>query len=177
MVFTPNVPTIIVAKYICMCQLCKNDCGSCQVFKEYTQNVHRTNKINLRSNYDDYDECRSKNTDSEDEDEFNEFLEPGSICAKAASEHSADTVWFIKIIGEFGSTAVVTDDYEHKVTSGQKYMVGHFLEKVNDNITSKKYKLIENDTIFFHESIAYLVHEVGAKLVSHWEQNMLYTKS
>ena len=38
------------------------------MFKEYTQNIHRINKINLRSNYDDYDEIRSKITDSEDED-------------------------------------------------------------------------------------------------------------
>ena len=39
------------------------------------------------------------------------------------------------------------------VISGQKHM-SHFLEKVSGNITSKKYKLIENKTtIFFHESI------------------------
>lgn len=38
----------------------------------------------------------------------------------------------------------------------QEYMLGDFLEKVNDNITSKKYKLIENKTtIFFHKSIVY----------------------
>ena len=34
------------------------------------------------------------------------------------------------------------------VKSGQKYTVGHFLEKINGNITSKKYKLIENKTFF-----------------------------
>ena len=35
-------------------------------------------------------------------------------------------------------------------------MLGHFLEKVNGNITSKKYKLIKNKTsIFFHASIVY----------------------
>ena len=73
---------------------------------------------------------------------------------KVASEHSVDTVWFMKNIGEFESTADVTDVYGHKVISGQKYMLGHFLEKVNGNISSKKYKLIENQTtIFFHESI------------------------
>ena len=38
----------------------------------------------------------------------------------------------------------------------QEYMLGHFLEKVNDNITRKKYKLIQNKTTtFFHESIVY----------------------
>ena len=36
------------------------------------------------------------------------FWEPGSICAIAASEHSVDTVWFIRTVGEFESTADVT---------------------------------------------------------------------
>ena len=72
----------------------------------------------MRSNYDDYDESRSKNADSEDEDVSNEFLEPGSICAISASEHSVDTVKFVKIIGEFESTADLKDDYGYKVLSG-----------------------------------------------------------
>ena len=88
-----------------------------------------------------------------DEDLSNEFLELSNICA-IIPEHSVD--WFIKIIGEFESTADVTDDYRHKVISGQKYMLGHFLQKVNDNMTSEKKKLTENffsweDCISFDE--------------------------
>ena len=139
-----------------MCQLCKNGCGSCQVFKEYTQNVHRIKKIDLRSNYDGCDESRSKNTDSEDEDLSNEFLELSNICA-IIPEHSVD--WFIKIIGEFESTADVTDDYRHKVISGQKYMLGHFLQKVNDSMTSEKKKLTEN--FFFMRGLYILWWTLG----------------
>ena len=55
-------------------------------------------------------------------------MELSNICAIiAAPEHSVD--WFIKIIGEFESIADVTDDYRHKVTSGQKYMLGHLSTK------------------------------------------------
>ena len=36
-------------------------------------------------------------------------------------------------------------------------MLGHFLEKVNGNITSKKYKRIENKTFFFFESNAFSI--------------------
>ena len=72
----------------------------------------------MRWNYDGYDESGSKNADSEDEDVSNEFLEPGSICAIGASAHSVDTVWFVKIIGEFESTVDVKGDYGHKVLSG-----------------------------------------------------------
>ena len=43
------------------------------------------------------------------------------------------TVWFIKIIREFGTTADVTDDYGYKVISGQKCMLGKLQEKVNNN--------------------------------------------
>ena len=41
----------------------------------------------------------------------NELLKPGSIYAIVASEHSVYTVWSIKIIGEFESTANVADDH------------------------------------------------------------------
>ena len=44
----------------------------------------------------------------------------------------------------------ISDDYGRTVTSGQKYMLGHFLEMISDNITSKLYKLMEKkETIFF----------------------------
>ena len=38
MVFTPNAVTIRAAKYLCICQLCKNDYGSClNTLKMFTQ--------------------------------------------------------------------------------------------------------------------------------------------
>ena len=72
-----------------------------------------------------------------------EFLLSGSVCALAAANNSVDTLWFVQIKGEFESTTSVSDDYGHIVTPGQKYMLGHFLEQVSDQITSKTYKLIK----------------------------------
>ena len=34
-------------------------------------------------------------------------------------------------------------------------MLGHFLEQVSDQITSKTYKLIDKETIFYRESVVY----------------------
>ena len=66
---------------------------------------------------------------------------------------SQTALWFLQIKGEFESTPSVSDDYGHIVTPGQKYLLGHFLEQVSDQITSKAYKLIDKEVIFYRESI------------------------
>ena len=41
-------------------------------------------------------------------------------------------------------------------SAGVKYMLGHFLERVHDQITRRKYKLMHRKkTIFYRESIVY----------------------
>ena len=44
---------------------------------------------------------------------------------------------FVQIIGEFNFSENVTVDYGHTASAGQKYMLGHFLEQVHDQITRK----------------------------------------
>ena len=44
---------------------------------------------------------------------------------------------FVQIIGEFNFSENVTGDYGHTASAGQKYMLGHFLEQVHDQITRK----------------------------------------
>ena len=68
-------------------------------------------------------------------------------------QYSVDTLWFIQIKGEFESTTSISDDYWHIVTPGQEYMLGHFLEQGSDQITSKTYKLIDEEMIFSRESV------------------------
>ena len=111
--------------------------------------VQTLNKINKRSNYDE-NEKNEEHVKAPDD-----FLLPGSVCALAAANNSVDTLWFVQIKGEFESTTSVSDDYGHIVTPGQKYMLGHFLEQVSDQITSKTYKLIDKETIFYRESVVY----------------------
>ena len=99
--------------------------------------VQTLNKINRHSNYNE-NEKNEEHVKAPDD-----FLLTGSVCALAAANNSVDT-----------STSV-SDDYGHIVTPGQKYMLGHFLEQVSDQITSKTYKLIDKETIFYRESVLY----------------------
>ena len=92
-----------------------------------------------------------------------DFLLPGSVCVLAAANNSADTLWFVQIKGEVESTTSLADDYGHIATPGQKYMLGHFLEQVSDQITSKTYKLIDKETIFYRESVIYSFVHVTEK--------------
>ena len=60
-------------------------------------------------------------------------------------KHSVDTVWSIKIIGEFKSTANVTHDYGCKSYIRIKLFAGSLSRKVQKKKTA----------IFFHEAIVY----------------------
>ena len=80
----------------------------------------------------------------------NYFLLPVSVCVTAANNISTNTVWFLQTIGEFDSPENVIDDYGYTASAGEKYMLGHFLEQIHDQITRTKYKLIhKKKTIFY----------------------------
>ena len=62
----------------------------------------------------------------------------------------------MQIIGEFNSPENFIDDYGNTASTGEKYMLGHFLEQVHDQIISRKYKLMhKKKMIFYRESIVY----------------------
>ena len=83
-----------------------------------------------------------------------------SVCATVANNKLTDTVWFVQIIGEFHSPENVIDDYGHTASAGEKYMLGHFLEQVHDQITRAKYKLMhKKKTVFYRESVSFCEHE------------------
>lgn len=62
----------------------------------------------------------------------------------------------ICVIGKFDSFEKITDDYGHSVSTGEKYMLGHFLEQVHDPITRKKSKLMpKKNSVFYRENIVH----------------------
>ena len=146
-VFCPNNTAIRAAEHLCICDQYKNDYGTCDLFTDYTQVVQTLNKMNRHSNYDE----NEKNEEHVKVPDY--FLLLGSVCALAAANKAVDAIWFVQIKWEFESTTSVSDDYGHIVTPGPKYMLGHFLEQVSDQITSKTYKLIDKETIFYRESV------------------------
>ena len=76
-IFKPDSTCFHAAERLCLCKLCREDFGSCPVFKLYTLNVNILKGNVLRSEV------------AEDNDGLEiskEFVLPGSVCAIAASE-------------------------------------------------------------------------------------------
>ena len=111
---------VLAYVFFCIRDQCKSGYGTCDLFTDYTQEVQTLNKINKHSNYD------KKEKNEEHMKALDDFLLPGSVCALAAANNSADTLWFVQIKGEFESTTSVSDYYGHIVTPDQNYMLGPF---------------------------------------------------
>ena len=97
--FCPNNTIIIAAEHLCICDQCKNDCGTCDLFIDYTQVVQTLNKINRRSNYDE-------NEKNEEYVKAPDFLLPGSVGGLAAANNSVYTLWFVQIKGSLNEQPV-----------------------------------------------------------------------
>ena len=68
---------------------------------------------------------------------------PETFCAIAASSTSGDTVWFVKIVEECVAAHDIEDDYGHKISQRQQYVVGNFLERTR---STKKELLIKEES-------------------------------
>ena len=67
---------------------------------------------------------------------------PGAILSTASST-TADTVWFVKIVEECVAAHDIEDDYGHKISQRQQYVVGSFLERTR---STKKELLIKEES-------------------------------
>ena len=146
-VFKPKAKYILAAPRICMCDLCRESYGSCNLFTEYYLQVHNLKQNTLRSKVP---------TEEEDIIISKEYILPGSVCAIAASESSIDTVWFVKVDSEEEtSSEEVADDYGNVIIPGQIYFKAKFLEKVSAKKNSQKYKLMKRNTFVYKSCIVY----------------------
>ena len=68
---------------------------------------------------------------------------PVPFCTIAASSTTADTVWFVKIVEECVAAHDIEDDYGHKISQRQQYVVGSFLERTR---STKKELLIKEES-------------------------------
>ena len=94
--------------------------------------------------------------DKEDHVISEDFLFPGTNWAVVASETSQDSVWFIRIYSEEQEALeLLTDDYGHCTSSGQKYVASKYLEKVVSKKQYQTYKLMRKNVYFFKDNIIY----------------------
>ena len=80
---------------------------------------------------------------------------PEMFCAIAASSTSADTVWFMKIVEKCVAAHDTEDDYGHKISQGQHYVVGNFFKRTRSTKNGLLFKEEPKKTYFFKESIVY----------------------
>lgn len=123
--FKPGQSVFQGATKLCLCEECKNDYGSCDLFHDYTLSVrevsvpylHRKNAV-LEAEEDWQqvdDQC----------DHYWDFLSIDSVVAVAPDSGSQDLFWLIRII-----------EINYVLLPGQRYLEGHFLERMHSDKNS-----------------------------------------
>ena len=88
MVFHLFSSIIKASPWLCVCNKCQVEYGSCELFSQYILGVEQLKKMNLRS---------AQTEEFLEESVVNEFLMADSICAVAADSKSYNTVWFERL--------------------------------------------------------------------------------
>ena len=147
-VFTPNNETFKAAPRLCLCDTCLSKYGSCEMFKTYQLHCTQPKANFLRSQYQ---------TELTEGTEVNNIglIIPETFCASAVSSTSADTICCMKIVEKCVAAHEIEDDYGHKISQGQQYVVGNFLERTRSTKKGLLLKKESKKTYFFKESIVY----------------------
>ena len=159
--------------------------GSRKLFSEYSLVVKVLNKVSLRSQV--ADEMENDETEEIDEDTYeSDFLVPDTIVALAAELSSSYTVWFIRISNETVAEHELVDDFNHKISAGNYYVSGHYLERQYEKKNGQFFKESKKVVYFFKESVVYpfvageqksgklfISNEMIVEILSHVENNGL----
>ena len=98
---------------------------------------------------------KSKENDETEVITVNEFLLPGSVCAIAADEKSADMVWFVYIECEKEAGKDEIDSYGHIGAEGHNFICGKYLEKIGTVKGGKKFIKMDKEVFFYKENVVY----------------------
>ena len=71
-----------------LCDTCRQDYGSCALFKSYDLQVFESKQVSLHL------DIKEENTNKKVTETTHEFLQAGTFGALAAASKSSDTVWF-----------------------------------------------------------------------------------
>ena len=140
--------TFKAAPHLCLCDSCLSKYGSCEMFKTYQ--LHCTQ---LKANFL-WSQYQTELTEDTVATNIGLII-PEMFCAIAASSTSADTVWFMKIVEKCVAAHDIEDDYGHKISQGQHYVVGNFFKRTRSTKNGLLFKEEPKKTYFFKESIVY----------------------
>ena len=155
---------IKAAPYLCVCEKCELDIGSCDLYYEMdlTSYEKRARKPTTRrdmteSSDDDMDddEAPQENDDDDDDDEVcPDYYTPETVCA-IAPDDEAHMLYFIHIVGSGTAETDLTDSYDMTVEEGEDYIWGHYLEVDKRGSKGVHYKVSEKTVFFYKTSIVY----------------------
>ena len=154
MVVKHGVDEIKVAPYLCVCDTCLTDYGSCDLFysPRFDTTENRARKPVTRQDLDDdIDEDDQDQPTEEDEENFDiEYSTPGTVCAIAAD--SQDTHFYLVLINDNHTAETdIKDTLGHPVIMGQNYISGYYLEKSYDTKKGTLYYVNDKEEVYFYE--------------------------
>ena len=169
MVVKPNDEAIKVAPYLCVCEKCEVEIGSCDLYYEpnFSTTENRARKPTTRadmnadsdsSNESGSDDDESGSDDDDDETETAEWYADDTVCALApdSNDDTRHSLYFVFIKGSGMSEDDQQDAYGHQATKGQDFIWGHYLEEEKTLSKGVVYKFDETKKVFFFkESIVY----------------------
>ena len=88
-IFTPNSKTIMAANRLFLCEQCRVEYGSCDLFTIYTPVIQQLNKLSLRSSKEE-----PVLPDSDESTIVTDLLTENGVVV-AADSKSIDNIWFI----------------------------------------------------------------------------------
>ena len=165
MIVQPDSDEIKAAPYLCICEKCLVDYGSCNLFsvlqldctlKKYRKPCTRGDMVESANEDDD-----DQNDNTDDEESYvapSDYDVPDTICAVAPEEGSDDLFYFIYIVESSIAEMDMMDhpDYGHVVQKDEEYVSGYYLEKHSETCKGKMYSINKKkDVFFFKESIIY----------------------
>jgi hypothetical protein len=157
-VFTPNSTTMKTAPRICICEVCKANYGSCELFNEVELPVTTAKVSVLRSS-------RTEPVCQKPDEDTRYTYQPGSVCAIAPAEDARELMWFVKITAQDNAKTNIQDDYSHMIFKGENYLTGRYLEYHSETYKHKKYNVMKKDLFIREESVIYpfVLHEINEK--------------
>ena len=164
--FTPGSEIFKSSPRLCICNLCVLNYGSSKEYKVFVKQLKSTSfRLQMLKTLDQNDDTQKNN---------NDFVVPGTVCAKAASPNFSDTVWFVRIQELCIPETSSEDDYGHNIVADQSYIIGNFPERSRSNSNRHYFKVGNKTSNFYHESIMYPFGQFKEKKNEFFIENLEY---
>ena len=137
-VYTPHSSNVTMEEFFCDCESCLSFNFEKCTWKEDVAQTH-----NSVENGDD--SWLQDDENGEKTSQIFEFVEIPSYVA-LISDNSSEPVYFVKVEAKEICEKIMTDTYDHTLSSGEKYFWGKYLQKARSRKSNKKqFQFLDSD--------------------------------